>query len=282
MADLVITSAGNPRLKQVLALRRRRGREETGETIVEGFEELSLAVAAGHVPRAVFVCPELFSPSGYAGAQAIGSQEDLVAAARDAGAQIVRLSRGAFQKVAYREGPDGLLGVVPAVGGMLSTLSVAPDALVLLAEGIEKPGNLGAVLRTADAVGATAVVAVDPVTDWGNPNVVRASKGTVFAVPVASTEASTAIEWVRAHGLRLVVATPEADALHTDVDYTVACAVAVGGEKHGASGALLAAADDRVRIPMAGHVNSLNVATAAAVVLYEAHRQRGSKRLHSR
>lgn len=281
MADLVITSAANPRLKQVLALRRRRSRDEAGETIVEGFEELSLAVAAGHVPRTVFVCPELFSPSGYAGAQAIGNQDELVAAARDAGAQIVRLSRGAFEKVAYREGPDGLLGVVPAVDRDLTTLPVPADALVVLAEGIEKPGNLGAMLRTADAVGATSLVAVDPVTDWGNPNVVRASKGSVFAVPVASADVETAIDWLRARRLRLVVATPEADALHTDVDYTIACAVAVGGEKHGASAALLAAADDRVRIPMAGHVNSLNVATAAAVVLYEARRQRGSKRLHS-
>lgn len=280
MADLVVTSAANPRLKQVLGLRRRRGREEARETLVEGFEELSLAVAAGHVPRTLFVCPELFSPSGYAGAQAIGTQDDLVAATRGAGAQIVRLSRAAFAKVAYREGPDGLLGIVPAVERDLASLALPADALVLLAEGIEKPGNLGALLRTADAVGASALVAVDPVTDWGNPNVVRASKGTVFTVPVATAGLDASVTWLRAHGVRLIVATPKADHVHTEVDYRQACAVAVGAEKHGVSPALLDAGDECVRIPMTGRGNSLNLAAAAAVIVYEANRQRASKRLH--
>jgi TrmH family RNA methyltransferase len=298
MADLVITSAANPRLKHVLALRRRRVRDEAGETLVEGFDELALALSAGHPPRTLFVCPDLFSPAGYAGPSDAGSHEDLVTAARDpgspdltrpddlvtaaraAGAQIVRLGRAAFEKVAYREGPDGLLGVVPAVDQDLATLRPPPDALVLVAQGVEKPGNLGAMLRTADAVGATAVVSVDPVTDWGNPNVVRASKGAVFTVPVSTGDVGATIGWCRAHRLRLVVAAPDGDERHTDVDYTGGCAVAVGAEKLGATGALLDAADHRVHIPMRGRVNSLNVATAAAVVLYEAVRQRTSKRLH--
>lgn len=292
MADLVITSAANPRLKHVLALRRRRVRDEAGETLVEGLEELALALRAGHPPSTLFVCPDLFGPGQYAGPAAPARREDplatappapapdpggpeaLVAAARDAGARIVRLGRAAFEKVAYREGPDGLLGVVPAVDRDLAALRPPPGALVLLAEGVEKPGNLGAMLRTADAAGASAVVAVDPVSDWGNPNVVRASKGTVFTVPVASGDVHAAIAWCRAHRLELVVATPRAEARHTDVDYTGGCAVAVGAEKHGAGDILLDAADRRVRIPMTGRVNSLNVATAAAVLLYEAVRQR--------
>ena len=129
-------------------------------------------------------------------------------------------------------------------------------------------------LRTADAAGVDDVVAADPVTDWGNPNVVRASKGTVFALPVASATTGEALGWLATHDIRLVVTTPETDLLHTDVDYTGRVAIAVGSEKHGADDTLLEAATHRVRIPMHGKANSLNVAASAAIVLYEAVRQR--------
>ena len=142
VADLLITSPANPRLKALVGLRRRRTREETGTTLVEGHEELTLALASGVRPQT----------------------------------EVVRLNRTAFEKVAYLEGPDGLLAVVPAVGRALSQLDTDDDALLLMAQGVEKPGNLGAMLRTADAAGVSAVVAADPVTDWGNPNVVRAGK----------------------------------------------------------------------------------------------------------
>lgn len=280
MPDLLITSPTNPRLKHLLALRRRRARDAAGQTLVEGFDELTLALAGGFLPQTLYVCPELFSPSGYAGTQAIGRQDDLVAKVRAAGTLVVRLSRAVFERVAYREGPDGLLGVVGSVERHLDTLAVPEQPLVLVVEGVEKPGNLGAMLRTADAAGVDAVVAVDAATDWGNPNVVRASKGTVFTVPVAAAGLEATVGWCGAHGIPLVVTTPKADRLHTDVDYTGPVAVVVGAEKHGASEGVLAAADAQVRIPMAGRVNSLNVASAAAVVLYEAVRQRASKRLH--
>jgi TrmH family RNA methyltransferase len=272
--DLLITSTANPRLKAIVGLRRRRTREESGTTLVEGHEELALALASGIRPQTLFVCPELFSPAGRAGRQEIGHQEDLVEHARQLGAEVVRLSRTAFDKVAYREGPDGLLGVVPSVGRALSTLDVDDDALLLVAQRVEKPGNLGAMLRTADAAGVTAVVAADPVTDWGNPNVVRASKGTVFAVPVVTATTAETVTWLAAQNVRLVVTTPEADRLYTDADLTGRVAVAVGAEKHGADDALLAPAAYRVRIPMHGKANSLNVAASAAVVLFEALRQR--------
>ena len=274
--DLHLTSPTNPRLKALVALRRRRARDEAGLTVVEGHEELALALAAGVAPQTLYVCPELYSPSGYAGSQAIGSQVEFVAAARAAGAEIVSVSRAAFEKVAYREGPDGLLGVLPAVDRPLSALRLPADPLVLLVEGVEKPGNLGAMLRTADAAGVDAVVAANPVTDWGNPNVVRASKGTVYAVPVASASTAATIGWCREHGIRLVVTTPETDVLYSDTPLAGPVAVAVGAGKHGASRELLDAAEVRVRIPMSGKANSLNVAAAAAVVLFEAVRQRGS------
>ncbi len=266
MAELHVTSAANPRLKAVAALRRRRVREQEGLTVVDGYEELALALAAGVVPRTLLHCPEL-APDAAAG---------LVERARSAGATTVRCSRAAFEKVAYREGPDGVLAVVPVAGVALPELVLPPDPLVLVCEGLEKPGNLGAVLRTADAAGAAAVVAADPATDWGNPNVVRASKGTVFSVPVASAPTEQVLRWLRERGLRLVATTPDTATVHTAVDYRGPVAVAVGTEKSGLTGAMLAAADERVRIPMHGRVNSLNASIAAAVVVYEAVRQRSS------
>ncbi|HET6666075.1 MAG TPA: RNA methyltransferase [Intrasporangium sp.] len=274
--DVYLTSPANPRLKALVALRRRRAREETGQTLVEGHEEIRLALEGGVTPRTLYVSEELFSPSGRAGSQHIGTQPELVARLRAAGVEIVRLSPAAYGKVSYREGPDGLLAVVANVGMPLSSLYVHGDQwLGLVTQGVEKPGNLGAMLRTADAAGADAVVAADPVTDWGNPNVVRASKGTLFALPVASGTTAETLDWLRKGDVTLVVTTPETDVVHTDVDYRGRVAVAVGSEKHGADDALLEAATHRVRIPMHGRANSLNVSVAAAVVLYEAVRQRG-------
>lgn len=277
MPELTITSATNPRVKGLVALRRRRARDETGQSLVEGFEEIDLALASGVLPRTLYVCEALFSPAGRAGSQDIGDQEHLLARLRAERVEIVHLSRAAYEKVSYREGPDGLLAVVGRVGMPLGSLRVGTDQwLGLVSQGVEKPGNLGAMLRTADAAGADAVIAADPVTDWGNPNVVRASKGTVFAMPVASATTGEVLDWLRANDVRLVVTTPETDLLHTDVDYTGRVAVAVGSEKHGADDVLLEAATHRVRIPMRGRANSLNVAAAAAIVLYEAVRQRNS------
>lgn len=264
--DPVITSVTNPRLKALVRLRRRRARDEAGVTLVEGFEELSLAVAAGVRPRTVFHCRELMlDPT---------TQSELVDDLRSHGVETIALSRAAFEKVAYREGPDGFLAVLPMIGVGLEDLDVGPDAFVLVAEGIEKPGNLGSMLRSAEAAGVDAVIAVDPVTDWGNPNVIRGSKGAVFAVPVASTTLDGLLDWVAARGIRLIATTPDTDALHTATDLTGPVAIAVGTEKYGLTDAALDAADDRVRIPMVGEINSLNAGVAAAVVLFEAVRQR--------
>jgi RNA methyltransferase, TrmH family len=265
--DLVITSPSNPRLKALVALRRRRTREETGRTVVEGFEELSLALEAGVLPEALYYCPDLMLDPA--------SQLAVVRRAASQGVETVEVSRPAFEKAAYREGPDGFLAVVPAVARRCAELEVGASPLVVLCEGVEKPGNLGAMLRTADAAGADAVIAADPVTDWGNPNLVRASKGTVFSVPVASDPTPAALAWLDAQGIALVATTPDTDLLHTEVDYTGPVAVAVGAEKYGLTDAVLEHAAYRVRIPMVGRANSLNVATSAAIVIYEAVRQRG-------
>ena len=263
---LLITSPANPRLKALAGLRRRRTRELEGRTLIEGYDELGLALDAGVVPHALFYCPDLM------GGQALA--DDLVARVGHLGSELVEVSRSAFEKAAYREGPDGFLALVDTVDRRCADLELPADPLVLVCQGVEKPGNLGAMLRTADAAGVDAVVAADPVTDWGNPNTVRASKGTVFSVPVASDTTAVTQDWLRAHGIPLVAATPDTQTEHTEVDYRGPVAIAVGTEKTGLTDDILAAADARVRIPMVGRANSLNVATSAAIIVYEAVRQR--------
>lgn len=261
-----ISSPGNPRVKELIALRRRRHREQSAVTVVEGYEELDLALRAGVRPTALYHCPDFARDGDPAG---------LLERAAGTGAALFRLSRAAFDKAAYRESPDGWLGVIPEIETRLDRLPAGERPLFLVAEGVEKPGNLGSMLRTADAAGVTAVISADPVTDWGNPNVIRASKGTVFAVPVASCTSAEARRWLAERGVRTVALTPDTDTLVTDLDLSGPTALLVGSEKYGLSESWLAAADRRARIPMAGQVDSLNVAVSAAIVTYEAVRQRG-------
>src|SRR5690606_26130985 len=270
MEELLITSPANPRLKALTGLRRRRLREAEGRTLLEGFEELELALGAGIVPRAVFYCPELMASPD--------AQPHVIDEVAAPATEVVRLGRAAFEKAAYREGPDGFLAVVNTVTRDCTDLEVPSNALVLVCEAVEKPGNLGAMLRTADAAGVDAVVAADPVTDWGNPNLVRASKGTVFSVPVVSDTTEHALAWLAEQGIPLVAATVDSDAEYTDVDYTGPVAIAVGAEKEGLSPRVQQAATHRVRIPMVGQANSLNVSTSAAIITYEAVRQRRATR----
>lgn len=266
MSELIITSPANARLKSLVALRRRRVREEAGLTLIEGYDELSLALDAGVVPRTVYHCPELMLDPDV--------QQDVVLRVEAMGSDTQQLGRAAFEKVAYREGPDGFLAVVDSVVRTCADLRVGHAPIALICQGVEKPGNLGAMLRTADAAGVAAVVAADPVTDWGNPNLVRASKGTVFSVPVASDTTAETLRWLSDNGIELAATTPDTDLDYTDVDYTGPIAIAVGAEKYGLTDEILAAAAYRIRIPMAGRANSLNVATSAAIVIYEAVRQR--------
>jgi len=263
-AGLEITSPANPRIKQLVALRRRRAREQAGVTLVEGLAEIELAVAAGVRPRTLYFCLALATPASLLLADSVAAL----------GSEIVQVSRPVFEKISYREGPDGWLAVVPSVPAELSRLDIGPQPLVLVCAGLEKPGNLGAILRTADAAGVAAVIAADPITDWGNPNVVRASKGTVFSVPVASADSAAVLDWLVGRGLQLVAATPEATQLVSETDLTGPTAIAVGAEQTGLSDAWLDRADVRVRIPMFGRADSLNVSTAAAIITYEAVRQR--------
>ena len=262
----VLTSPSNPRVKALAGLRRRRHRDEVDTTVVEGREEVLLALDSGVVPREFWHCPDFGRPV----------PPELVDRLAAAGVDLVRASRAVLDKLAYRDSPDGWLAVVPAPGRALADLDLGPTPLVVVCEAVEKPGNLGALLRTADAAGVDAVVSADPRSDWSNPNVVRASKGTVFSVPIAAADSDEVLAWLRGHGIAVVVGTPDAEALYTDVDLTGPVAILVGTENEGVTATWRDAADLAVRIPMHGRADSLNVATSAALLVYEAVRQRGA------
>lgn len=269
MDEHLITSPANPRVKALVAMRRRRARDTAHRTVIEGRAELTLALQAGVEVLELYHCPDL-SPEPAVHAA-------LVRQVAAGPAQVWELSRAAFAKAAYREGPDGILAVVPAPGAPLPQTppGQSPSPLLLVCEGVEKPGNLGAMVRTADAAGVDAVIAADGVGDWANPNVIRASKGAVFSVPVFSADTAQTVRWLDEHGITLVASTPEAAVPYTEVDLTGPVALAVGAEHHGLTSELLQAAAHRVVIPMAGQADSLNVATSAALLLFEAVRQRG-------
>jgi TrmH family RNA methyltransferase len=275
---MLITSLTNPRIKHVVALGRKRQRDEDGLMLVEGFDPLSLALDCGVRPQTVFICPELFKP-----AHAPDAHDQLLWRARDAGAETIETTRPVFEKMAYRDGPDGWLAVVVQpdfdLGRSIVGTPRGASLLILVAERVEKPGNLGAMLRTCDAAGVDAFLFCDPTADLTNPNVVRASQGTLFSVPVAQCASADAIAWLRERGLTIVATTPnpvqrQLPRNYTQFDFTGPCAIVVGEEKYGLTQTWLDQADAAVRIPMVGRINSLNVATSAALVIYEAIRQR--------
>ena len=254
-----ISSLQNPRVKHVVRLREdRRQRQRDGLMLVEGFDELSLAFSAGLRAQTIFTAPDLVTRS-----------------LENVQAELLTVSTPVFEKMSYRENPDGWLGVFPIPHRSLEGLTLSNPALVMVAESVEKPGNLGAILRTADAAGVDALLLCDPAVDAWNPNVVRASRGALFSVPLVQAESAAALKWIRAHDLQLLAATPAAEVRYTDVDMTGPTAVAVGAEDAGLTDFWMSAADVRVLIPMSGSVNSLNVSVSAALILYEAVRQRG-------
>lgn len=260
-----ISSLQNERVKQVVKLRDRGTRDETGLMLIEGYRETKRALDNDARPAAFFFCRPLF----------LGTNEDaLLARAAEAGADLFDCTEPVFRKISYRDRPDGLLAVAPAVRRTLDDLHLPPDPLLLVMEQVEKPGNLGTMLRSADAAGVHAVIVCDRCTDVFNPNAVRASIGTIFTVPVVEAASGEAIDWLRARGIRILAATPSADRLHTECDLVRGVAIAVGSEQYGLTGRWMEGADERVRIPMLGQCDSLNVAAAATILVYEAVRQR--------
>ena len=261
----IVTSPTNPKVKRLVRLRNRRNRDAEGVFLIEGFRELSRAADTGTRIDELYVCEDLF----------LGTNEPaLVDRIASAGSRCHFLAPTPFRKIAYRDRPEGLLAVAPQFDTRLSQLDLPQDALLLVAEAIEKPGNLGTMMRTADAAGAAAVVVADPTTDPYNPNVVRASLGSLFTVPLGVAPAVEVMRWLAAGGIRPVVTTPAARIDYWDAHYAGMVAVVVGSEQYGLSEGWLDGRYQAVRIPMAGSADSLNASTAAGIVLFEAVRQR--------
>ncbi len=264
-----ISSLQNPRVKQLVKLRDRRPRDEAGVFLVEGYREIRRALEKRVALRELYYSPEWF----------LGENEPaLLREAETAGAQLFELTKDAFAKVAYRERPDGLLAVAPQWRTQLADLKLGGgagrDPFLLVVEAIEKPGNLGTILRSADAAGCDAVIVCDPVTDIFNPNVVRASTGVLFSVPLVVSESAEVLAWLRERKVRTVATTPAGQTLYTSADLRGPLAVIMGSEQYGLSEFWLKNADLPVRIPMAGQADSLNVAMATIITLFEAVRQR--------
>lgn len=264
-----VDSPRNPLVKEAVRLRQRRARDATGLFLVEGAREALRALRAGVQVERVLLCPELDRAGGAAA---------LAEAAHAAGVEVVTLARGAFERASQRQGPDGALVIARRPAWGLETLRLPRRPLLLVLDALEKPGNLGALLRTADAVGVDAVLVSGDGTDLGNPNVVRASMGSLFALAVAAAPAEDLRAALRAWGVRLVATAPAATTDHWDVSYEGSVAIVMGAEHRGLDDGWLSAAQDRVRIPMHPRAaDSLNVAVAGSVVLYEALRQRSTR-----
>ncbi len=263
-----ISSLQNPRLKQLVKLRDRRSRDDAGVFLVEGYREIRRALE-----KAVPLTELYYAPGWFLGE----NEPALLEQAARAGAKLFELTKEAFAKIAYRERPDGLVAVAPQWRKTLADLDPLLKAtpFLLVVEAIEKPGNLGTILRSADAAGCQAVIVCDPVTDLFNPNVVRASTGVLFSVPCLVADSAETQAWLRERKIRIVATTPAAKQLHSEANLSGPLAVVMGSEQFGLSDFWLKSADALVRIPMAGQADSLNVAMATIITLFEAVRQRG-------
>ena len=255
----IITSAQNSKIKEIIKLQKPRERKECGLVIVEGYQEILMALGAGFEIERLFFCPDL------AGKKRIEKIED---------DRTISVVPAVFKKIAYRENPDGFLALVKSKVLKLDEVKLSKNPLVIVLESVEKPGNLGAILRSADAAGADAVIISDQRTDIYNPNVIRASLGTVFTNQVAVSSAKEIQKWLSKNKIKSLATTPEADKIYTEVNYKGGIAVVMGEEHKGLSEEWLKKADEKIKIPMAGKIDSLNVSVSTAIILFEAVRQR--------
>ena len=256
-----ITSAQNPKIKNLLLLQEKsKARREQGLFVVEGRRELEHCLEAGYKVRTLFVCPELAGDTVIPG---------LIR-------NLIEIPENLYRKVAYRESTEGVIAEVECRDLRLEDLALTENPLVMVLESVEKPGNLGAVLRSADAARADAVIVCDPLTDLYNPNLIRASLGGIFTVPTVAASSEETIAWLKARGIRILTAQLQDSSWYYDIDMTVGTALVMGTESTGLTDVWRRAADAHIRIPMLGRLDSLNVSVSAAILLFEAVRQRNA------
>ncbi|MDX2776228.1 RNA methyltransferase [Streptomyces caniscabiei] len=260
-----ITSVHNPRIKALAKLKKRSERDKQGVFVTEGYRPITRALAAGFHFAELYYSPEWF----------LGENEPaLLKKAEAAGTRLTRIGKEAFLKIAYRERPEGLVAVGSQWHTALTDLTLSNNPFVIVVEAIEKPGNLGTILRSADATGAEAVIVCDAVTDVFNPNVVRASTGVLFTTPTIVTDSKSTIDFLKRNAIKTLAATPAATQVYTDVDMTGPLAIVMGSEQFGLTDLWLDTCDIPVRLPMAGIADSLNVSAATVALAYEVVRQR--------
>ncbi len=268
MNDETITSVQNPRVKAVVKLRERRARDRSGRILIDGRREIARALEAGVRFEDVFFCRGMLQAT---------DEEVFLQPARQAGARLVEVNEAVFAKIGYGDRAEGAVVVAERPERVLDDLQLGSTPLIGIVEGIEKPGNLGAILRSADGAGVDALIVVDPVTDIYGPNVIRASLGTAFTVPLAQASSEETLSWVRARGLSMVAASPAGGGLHTDVDMSGPTAIILGAEAAGLTQTWEGGELVLATIPMLGRADSLNVAMTAALFFYEVLRQRSTR-----
>lgn len=270
-----VTSAQNPKIRTLLALQEKsRLRREQGLFVVEGRRELGHCLDAGFIPDTLFVCREIISDTDLD--DIIGKAEDVMHKVQDPDLQVIEIPAALYDKVAYRGGTEGIIAEMKCRELSLSDLNLGEKPLIAVLESVEKPGNLGAVLRSADAAGADAVIICDPLTDLYNPNLIRASIGAVFSTQVVTATSEETIIWLKQNGIRILTAQLQDSQWYYDSDMCGATAIVMGTEATGLTPVWREAADAHIKIPMLGRLDSLNVSVSAAILLYEAVRQRHS------
>ena len=275
MRTETITSAQNSKVKLLLELQEKsKARKKEGLFVVEGRRELLHCIEAGYVPHTVFFCPEIISENDKAEiVQAIKKQN---AEGNEKMPMAIEVPQQLYDKVAYRGGTEGVVAEMYCKDLNLESLKLKENPLIVVLESVEKPGNLGAVLRSADASGVDAVIVCDPLTDMYNPNLIRSSIGAIFTVPVATAKSDEAIRWLKDKGAKIYTAQLQNSRWYYDTDMKGATAIVMGTEATGLTDAWRNAADAHIKIPMLGRLDSLNVSVSAAILMYEAVRQRNS------
>lgn len=265
---MIITSLQNDRIKNVVKLRNRRDRDKQQSMLIEGYRSL-LRASNNHITVSeFFFCPDYFMG---------GNEYKLIDLYKERGAKIIEVSKNVFQKMSYRDRPEGLLGVAPYFSKTLNDLELSDPPFLVVAQSIEKPGNLGTIIRSTDGTGADGLILCDRCTDLFNPNVITASTGICFALPIVETSTEDCLKYLKDNNIAILSATPHADVYYTDVDMTQPTAVIVGAEQYGLTDEWMKESTINVKIPMLGQADSLNVATATTLLLYEALRQRQLK-----
>jgi len=263
----IIRSAQNSRIKNIQKLiAKSKERKEQNLFVVEGIRELSLALMGAYSFDSVFICPELFS---------ITDNPELFK--NISSKNLYEVSLPVFQKIAYREFSDGIIALAKPESHTLDDLKLSDNPFIIVLESVEKPGNLGAILRTADAANVDAVVVCDPLTDVYNPNVIRSSLGCVFTVPLAVASRTATFSFLKEKRIKIFAAELSASQWYQDTDFTQACALIMGTESDGLTRFWIECADARIKIPMQGKIDSLNVSVSTAILTFEAMRQRGFK-----